>query len=371
MADSTRFFDTRAAYLMFVTTTDEKIVAAERIGRELDSIRPTQPALRVFDAGMGDASLLSHLMRRMHGVFPHIPWLVVGKEISIEDVRQALGRMPERFFEHPELVWVITNLRFEDAVSLDAAGGDIVWRDVALEGDTSYAFAEQIRTLVPALADDWAVTTSSRTGNPVYRRPTVLVLSRADRRFTLDSVIPRPGGKPLEFDLVIASHAYRAATPVERKVKLVIAPLARALAPGGRLIGIQARGGDPAEEIVRSLWPDFEAFPHSRHDILLEARRQLENRTDLVAVDLGDEESHLRYRLHAMPSEAAEHIGTSTVLAAWNAAAYVAQIDDARLSEAIEDNRYAAATRAVMDRHGEIWFLDESFVLARSSAAGR
>jgi SAM-dependent methyltransferase len=371
MPDPTRFFDTRAAYLMFVTTTDEKIVAAERIGRELDSIQPTQPGLRVFDAGMGDASLLSHLMRRMHGVFPHIPWLVVGKEISIEDVRQALGRMPERFIEHPELVWVITNLRFEDAVRLDAAGGDIVWRDVALEGDTSLAFAEQIRMLVPALADDWAVTTSTRTGNPVYRRPTVLVLSRADRRFALDAVIPRPGGHPLQFDLVIASQAYRAATPVERKVRMVIAPLARALAPGGRLIGIQAHGDDPAEEIVRSLWPEFEPFPHTRHDILAEARRQLRDRSDLIYPDLEDTDSHLRYRLHAMPSESAEHIGTSTVLAAWNAAAYVAQIDDARLTEALADNRYATATREVMDRHGEISFIDESFVVARSPSPAR
>jgi len=72
-----------------------------------------------------------------------------------------------------------------------------------------------------------------------------------------------------------------------------------------------------------------------------------------------------------MPSESAEHIGTSTVLAAWNAAAYVAQIDDARLTEALADNRYAAATREVMDRHGEIWFIDESFVVARSPSPAR
>ena len=49
-------------------------------------------ALRVFDAGMGDGSVLSELLREMHQTFTHIPWLIVGKEISIEDVRQTLEK---------------------------------------------------------------------------------------------------------------------------------------------------------------------------------------------------------------------------------------------------------------------------------------
>ncbi len=355
--------------MMFVTTTDEKVAAAERIGLELRHIQPQQPALRIFDAGMGDAALLSHLMRQMHESFPHIPWLVVGKEISIEDVRQALGRMPERFLEHPELVWVITNLRFGEAVELTSAD-QIVWREVSLEGSTSYAFAEQIRRLVPDIAQDWAVETSSVSGNPVYRKPTALVLYRADRRFVLDSVIPRPGHGPAGYDLIIASQAYRSVTPLSRKVSMVVAPLARALAPGGRLIGIHARGSDPAEEIVRTLWPDHDPFPHDRHAVVRETRLQLSGRSDLEYPDLSDDEALLRYRLHAMPSESAEHIGTSTILAAWNAAAYVAQIDDQRLAQAMIDNAYVEATRKVMDRHGEIWFNDETYLIIRSSEDG-
>lgn len=359
-----RFFDTRAAYMMFVTTTDEKIVAAQRIGSELHNLTPTQPALRVFDAGMGDASLLSHLMRQMHGVFPHIPWLVVGKEISIEDVRQALARMPERFIEHPELVAVVTNLRFTDAhLDLD----EIVWREVALEGSTSYAFAEQIRHIIPGLADDWAVRTSPRTGNPVYERPTALVLYRDDRRFVLDQVIPGPHNPIPGYDLIIASQAYRASTSPATKVKTVLAPLAAALAPGGRLVGIHSRGDDPAEEIVRHLWPEFDPFPYTRHDIVAEARAQLSHRHDLELFPLTDDISILRYRLHTMPSESAEHIGTSTMLAAWNAAAYITQLDESRLAEALVDNRYASATRETMGRHGQIWFNDETYLITRRS----
>ena len=148
---------------------------------------------------------------------------------------------------------------------------------------------------------------------------------------------------------------------------MVVAPLARALAPGGRLLGLHARGADPAEEIVRALWPDHDPFPHDRHDIVREARRQLSDRSDLVFPDLSHEEALLRYRLHAMPSESAEHIGTSTILAAWNAAAYVAQIDDRRLAEAMSGSAYVEATREVMNRQGEIWFNDETYLITRRS----
>ena len=47
------------------------------------------------------------------------------------------------------------------------------------------------------------------TGNPVYARPTVLVIHRDDHRFLLESVIPKRGGTEAGYDLVIASQPYR------------------------------------------------------------------------------------------------------------------------------------------------------------------
>ncbi|MCZ6462571.1 MAG: hypothetical protein O6705_10125, partial [Actinobacteria bacterium] len=65
-AAPSRFFDSRASYLMFTIATTEKPVVAARIGEELAQVRPGEHALRVFDAGMGDASVLTRLMRQMH-----------------------------------------------------------------------------------------------------------------------------------------------------------------------------------------------------------------------------------------------------------------------------------------------------------------
>ena len=42
-----RFFDTRAAYMMFSTATNEKPVVAARVGEELDEVQPGPRALKV------------------------------------------------------------------------------------------------------------------------------------------------------------------------------------------------------------------------------------------------------------------------------------------------------------------------------------
>ena len=78
-----------------------------------------------------------------------------------------------------------------------------------------------------------------------------------------------------------------------------------------------------------------------------------------------DQRSIFRYDMHTLPSEVSESIGTSTLLAAWNAAVYVGQIEDQRLDEVITSRDYLDATRAVLQEYDGLWFLDESFVVSR------
>src|SRR5215475_3105187 len=75
-----RFYDNRQKYLLFVTTCSEKWVIAQRVGLELANIHPRPPALRVFDAGTGDGTVLARTMRAMHSRFPTMPFYIVGKE---------------------------------------------------------------------------------------------------------------------------------------------------------------------------------------------------------------------------------------------------------------------------------------------------
>ena len=272
-----RFYDNRQKYLLFVNTCSEKWVVSERAGMELGLVHPRPPALRVFDAGMGDGTVLTGVMRNMHRRFPTMPFYVVGKEISVEDVRLCLEKMPDRLFEHPATVLVVTNMHYSEAPSLQPrsmqAAATLNWIETPLVGNTSHEFHEQIAALQPTLADTWRVRPSPKTGNPLYVRASVLVLYREDHKFLLDPVIPRPGRASDGYDLILASQPYRARMPVDFKVKRVLAPLARSLAPGGRLLCIQSHGGDPGLEIVRKIWSDEQPFQSDRH-VLLKALKE-------------------------------------------------------------------------------------------------
>jgi len=365
-----RFFDNRQKYLLFVTTCSEKWVVAERINRELPNLRPRAPAIRIFDAGAGDGTVLSRIMRSVHDHFPTVPLYAVGKEISLEDVRLTLDKMPDRFQEHPATVLVMTNMHYAEAPWLTPkspqAAANLVWHEVALTGSTSHQFERQITELQPFLSEHWRARISAKSGNPVYEKPVVLVIYRDDYRLLLESVRPRKGVVHADFDLVIASQPYRLRAPFSFKAGKVLVPLARALATGGRLIGVHSHGDDPGLEIVRRVWPDENPFTTSRHDIFHAMKDVLGSEArSLNFHDVPDSQSIFRYDMHALPNELSDSIGTSTLLAAWNAAVYVAQIEDQRLAGVMSNDLYLNATRDVLKEHGALWFNDESFVISR------
>ena len=365
-----RFFDNRQKYLLFVNTCSEKEMVARRVGLELAHLHPEPPAVRVFDAGMGDGTVLTRVMREMHRQLPTLPFYVVGKEISLEDARLSLDKMADRFHEHPATVLVVTNMYYTEAPWLApkalSAATSLVWHEVALTGGTAAEFSEQIEALEPFLAQVWQAKHSAKTGNPIYERPVALVIYRDDYRFLLDDVIPRQGQARADYDMVIASQPYRARVPVEFKAAKVVAPLTRGLRPGGRLLGIHSCGRDPGLEIIRKVWPDEDPFKTSRHDILRAVRAELGRDARHYNFNAyADQRAEFRYDMHTLPTEIAAGIGTSTLLAAWNAAVYVAQIDDERLAAELGARRYLDATREVLQQHGSLWFLDESYVISR------
>ena len=365
-----RFFDNRQKYLLFVSTCSEKAVVAQRVKMELANLHPRPPAVRIFDAGVGDGTVLTRVMRAMHSRFATMPFYIVGKEISLEDVRLTLEKMPDRFFEHPATVLVMTNLYYREAPwlvpsSLTAASG-LAWHELALTGTTGHEFEEQITALAPFLAEHWRAHVSPTSGNPVYERPAVLVIYREDHRFLLDPIIPRRGGTAADYDLVIASQPYRARASLDFKAARVVAPLAKSLGRGGRLLAIHSHGNDPGLEILQGMWPGENPFQHDRHQMLKAVKEALGPAArDLNFNAYSDARSLFRYDMHTLPTEISSSIGTSTLFAAWNAAIYVGQVEDARLEDAIRHGRYLEVTSDVLLQHGGLWFQDESYVISR------
>jgi hypothetical protein len=280
--------------------------------------------------------------------------------------------MADRFQEHPATVLVMTNMHYAEAPWLlpakVEAASSLVWRELVLQGDSSAEFDRQIGELEPFLADNWRAGISRTSGNPVYERPAVLVIYREDCRFLLDPVIPRRGAVRADYDLIIASQPYRARASTDFKARRVVAPLARALAPGGRLVGIHSCGGDPGMEIVRKVWPDEDPFITNRHDLLRATKAELGGQARYFNFSAAsDAKALFKHQMHMLPGEIDRHgaVGTSTLFAAWNAATYNAQIEDHRLAEAMSGDGYLKATEEVLKARGGLWFWDESFVISR------
>jgi len=210
--------------------------------------------------------------------------------------------------------------------------------------------------------DGWQTRPSPKTGNPLYVNPAMIVLYREDQKFALDAVIPDE--KPLHsgFDMIMCAQPYRSRTPADKKVKTVLAPMAKSLSVDGRMIVVQSTGYDPGMEIVRKIWPDEIPFPTPRHDIIEALKKELGDDSAFQCCVTAEENALFKYSLHSLPEEIS-NIGTSALLAAWNAAVYVAQMSDDQIDQAMIDNSYIEATREVVNRHGGLWFLNESFVV--------
>jgi hypothetical protein len=365
-----RFYDNRQKYLSFVYTCNEKPSIAKRILRELQHIQVEPPGLRVFDAGIGDGLVLCEILRGIHDIHPKVPIYVNGKEISDENVRLCLEKMPDRFCEHPELVLVISNMRYREAPAL--APGDIReasamnWIEVPLQGDTSHSFAQQIGGLQKTLREGWQTRRSSRTGTPVPIRPSVIILYREDHRLLLNHMLPRPNNIINRYDLVIASHPWQARVSAEKKVSLILLPLVKSLDTGGRMVAIQAAGNDPGHEILLQEWPNEQPFSIDRSALLKQLKSELGREAGLYNLNTSsDKKALLKYSMHTLPSEINENLGTSTLMAAWNAAIYVGQVEDEKLEAAIAKGTYLESTRKVLKKHDGLWFQDECFVISR------
>jgi hypothetical protein len=154
--------------------------------------------------------------------------------------------------------------------------------------------------------------------------------------------------------------------PATFKAEKILAPMARSLAPGGRLLTIQSWGRDPALEAVQRIWPGENPFQVDRHALLAALKDELgPDASDFDLTAPPDESAIFRYRMHTLPSEIGDRIGTSTLFAAWNAVIYVNQIEDEQLEPVMRDGSYLEVMQDVLNEHGGLWFNDEAFVVVR------
>ncbi len=336
MKKNFRFYDNRQKYLLFVTTTNEKNQIADAIRPHVNKIKPQKPGIKIFDAGMGDGSLLMNVMRQCHEAKPNVPLLVCTKEISIEDVRLGLEKLPDRFVEHKNTVFVISNLHYAEAANLKSKNEvkqkKINWNIIKLKGHT-------------------------------YKEPSVMVIYREDQEFNVNELIPTKKKSDNKFDLIIASQPYRSRISAEKKSKYVIEPMIRALKSKGKLLTIHASGKDPANEIIRKIWPKEDPFPSLGNSIISYLKKNLDK--DLLSNLSFGEKRIIKCKLRALPTEISGGIATSLVFSAWNASIYVNQMDDDKVMKVEKTKNYEKVVQNIVAKNKGLYFNNEIFVIEK------
>ena len=265
-----RFFDDRLKYLSFIQNTSEKRAISEQLAPHIASMEQNRTFLRVLDAGTGDGTVKSNVIKTFHKYHPYTSLLITGKEISYEDLKNTLDKMPDRFIEHPNLLVTMTNVKFAELGHIESSnkikGKNVKSYTLILKDDNSFDFHAQINKLNTFIKKNWGIEIDNKSRTS-YANPCIIRIYREDHKRYIEPFIDNDY-KNNNYDLIIASQAYRAASEVRTKVNNVIAPLMRLLNKSGKLLVTHSCGGDTVEKILKVAWKDKNPFPNKAKDII-------------------------------------------------------------------------------------------------------
>lgn len=368
-AGSFAYHEQRQRLHVFSNTTNEHWLLADRAAADMAGIAPSPEGFRMLYAPMDNGVALTRILRAQTARNPDLPILVVMKGRGLEDLRNTIGRLVDRLAEHPNCVFVVTNMRYDEAVDLTKCTkdnpADPVWRDVALDGSHSYDFQRQVSALFGELSKEWLVVSGDQ-GQPIYAVPSVAVIYRADARQKVQPIIPMAGDPALRYNYALLNQPYLHTHTMTFRTDYVLGPVADRLAPGGRLTVVQSLGQDPAHEIVKQVWPDQPLPTTSRHDIISAMRKHL-GQQDFSFSGLTDTNALFRFDMHTLPISPDRPLGALSLNSAWNNAVYFAQVREDLAQEAMQAGAgYLDATRDVIESHGGLWFINETFSITRA-----
>ena len=228
-----RFFDDRLKYLSFIQNTGEKKAISEKIYSHIAGLSQNKSYLRVLDAGTGDGTIFSNIVKSFHKHHPYTSLLITGKEVSYEDLKNTLEKTPDRFVEHPNLLITMSNVKFSELGSIESSNKIKDKRvkkiNLVLKSDNSFDFNSQISgaKLGNFIKKNWGIEIDNK-GRTSYSSPCIIRIYREDNEKHLKQFLSNDY-KNNKYDLIVASQAYRAASSAKVKVNNVIGPLMRLL----------------------------------------------------------------------------------------------------------------------------------------------
>ena len=361
-----RFFDDRLKYLSFIQNTGEKKAISEKIYSHIASLSQNKSYLRVLDAGTGDGTIFSNIVKSFHRYHPYTSLLITGKEVSYEDLKNTLEKTPDRFVEHPNLLITMSNVKFSELGSIESSNKIKDKRvkkfNLVLKSDNSYDFNSQISgaKLGNFIKKNWGIEIDNR-GRTSYSSPCIIRIYREDNERHLKQFIGNDY-KNNKYDLIVASQAYRAASSVKVNVNNVIGPLMRLLNKSGKLIVTHSCGGESVQRILKLAFKNREAFPNTAKDIIEYLKDNPFGENNIFKF-VNPVIYYFKFR--KSPDQTVTELFGHNTDAKWANILYVGQIPEKDILNIEADQRLYNKVKRAINNSGKIQFKNEIFSIVR------
>ena len=361
-----RFFDDRLKYLSFIQNTGEKKAISEKIFSHISKLSENKSYIRVLDAGTGDGTIFSNMIKSFHKYHPYTSLLITGKEISYEDLKNTIEKMPDRFVEHPNLLITMTNVKFSELGSIEGSKKikekKVKEFNLALKNNNSFDFNSQItsRHLGNFIKKNWGIVID-KNGSTSYSNPCIIRIYREDNEKHLKKFL-KNDYKNNKYDLIVASQSYRAAAPVKAKVNNVIGPLIGLLNKSGKLLVTHTCGGESIHKILKLAFKDKELFPNTAKDIIEYLKNSPFGESGLYSFS---KPVSYYFEFKRAPDQTVTELFGHNSDAKWANILYVGQVAEKDIQKLEGNPRLRNKVRKTIDNSNQLKFKNELFSITK------
>ena len=356
-----RFYDSRLSYLSFVQNTNEKKIISKKIYPYIEKL-PKKKVTRFLDAGIGDGTITSNLIKKFHDIHPNSLLLITGKEISFEDVFNSLIKFPDRFVEHPKLAITLTNMKFAELGLLSPTNKNlpIIKKNIVLKGKNAYEFEQQLEKLDNFINKNWGFDIDDN-GRTAYVRPCLINIYREDCKRLIEKNIPKTHIKN-EYDFILASQAYRSRSLTKSKISNVIRPLACALKKNGTLIITHSAGNDSVTSILNNGFVKADLFPDDGRSIIkfINQNKSLSGNTYQFS-----KPKNYSYSFRKIPSEIVNQMSSSSLDSKISNLFYIGQLSNDEKNLILDDQKKMNKLKKLILNQDRIIFNNEIFSIKK------
>ena len=356
-----RFYDSRLSYLSFVQNTNEKKIISKKIYPYIEKL-PERKVTRFLDAGIGDGTITSNIIKKFHDVHPNSLLLITGKEISFEDVFNSLIKFPDRFVEHPKLAITLTNMKFAELGLLSPTNKNlpIIKKNIVLKGKNAYEFEQQLEKLDNFINKNWGFDIDDN-GRTAYVRPCLINIYREDCKELIEKNIPKTHMKN-EYDFILASQAYRSRSLTKSKISNVIRPLACALKKNGTLIITHSAGNDSVTSILNNGFIKADLFPDDGRSIIkfINQNKSLNGNTYQFS-----KPKNYSYSFRKIPSEIVNQMSSSSLDSKISNLFYIGQLSNDEKNLILDDQKKMNKLKKLILNQDRIIFNNEIFSIKK------